>query len=436
LYRERVLRVHPSGGLPFKIRPSHYVATFIRENATFLSIRLSIWWCVYLAFETVCEQRGGVGYDTSAMTTPVPVLFLEPVGDIGGAQHVTLSLLKHLDRERFNPRVACLGQGRMADEVRRLGLFCSEFRTHRFRELTCSLSAVNWVRKSILEHGVRILHVGGTKTLAYGSPAGRLTGASILWHLFDPPPDPPSWIDCIARALPRDRVIASGTVTRQSWEHLLGVPVELFELGIELHSEHSRPPAPSEFAGQGPHVVMISRLQRFKGHTVLLDAMPAILDQFPDLQVHLIGGSLFGLETEYREEIEARLSTPPLKGRVHLPGFVSTEKLAALTAHCDLLVHPALVEPFGLVVAEAMAWSRPVVAASATGPARIVENGQTGFLVPPGDSKGLALGIIKILSDPDRAREMGEAGRRRVEILFDSRKMARRLEEIYAEMLG
>jgi glycosyltransferase involved in cell wall biosynthesis len=108
------------------------------------------------------------------------------------------------------------------------------------------------------------------------------------------------------------------------------------------------------------------------------------------------------------------------------------EILAAL----DVLVHvPSAPEPFGRVVAEAMAVGKPVVAARAGGLPEIVEHEVTGLLVPPGDPSACAAAVLRLLADPALRARLGTAGRRRAEERFDPAAHAERVVAAYREVL-
>jgi glycosyltransferase involved in cell wall biosynthesis len=105
-------------------------------------------------------------------------------------------------------------------------------------------------------------------------------------------------------------------------------------------------------------------------------------------------------------------------------------------ADLDVFVLPSLWEGFGLVLVEAMAAGRPVVA-SAVGPiSEIVVDGVTGLLVPPGDPDALAEAIVRLLQDPELAAALGRAGRARVERELRVDTMVTRTEALYDELLG
>jgi glycosyltransferase involved in cell wall biosynthesis len=92
-------------------------------------------------------------------------------------------------------------------------------------------------------------------------------------------------------------------------------------------------------------------------------------------------------------------------------------------------------EPFGLVLLEAMAAAKPIVATNHGGPREICVNGETAILVPPGDPEKMAEAFLTLLRNPERAKAMGEAGRRRVEKFYDRNQSVRQLESLYEELL-
>ena len=115
---------------------------------------------------------------------------------------------------------------------------------------------------------------------------------------------------------------------------------------------------------------------------------------------------------------------------IRLLGFRSD--VSALMAACDIFVLPAPAEPFGLVIIEAMALGKPVIAAGAGGPLEIVADGETGLLFSPGSSDSLAAGMKRLLTDADLRQRMGAAGRKRYEEMFTAQQMAEKMLAAYA----
>jgi glycosyltransferase involved in cell wall biosynthesis len=193
----------------------------------------------------------------------------------------------------------------------------------------------------------------------------------------------------------------------KGWDkQLAGKPTTLREeLGI--------PPAQ-------PVVGLVGRLDPIKGQLTLLRAAALVAQVRPDALFLLVGltrpASRFARFASYYQEILAQLRSPVLRGRVLWTGW--RNRMPPVMAALDILVQPSTRETFGRTLVEAMATRKPVIASRVGGMPEVVVDQETGLLVPKEDAQSLAAAIITLLEDPPRARQMGEAGRRRVERLF------------------
>lgn len=116
------------------------------------------------------------------------------------------------------------------------------------------------------------------------------------------------------------------------------------------------------------------------------------------------------------------------------PGFV--REMPEMMAMLDLVTLTSEEESFGRVLIEAMAASRPVVATRGGGVAEVVVDGETGLLVPMGDVERIASAMASLLADPGLRRAMGEAGRQRAIARFSIEAHARKVEDLYREILA
>jgi glycosyltransferase involved in cell wall biosynthesis len=116
--------------------------------------------------------------------------------------------------------------------------------------------------------------------------------------------------------------------------------------------------------------------------------------------------------------------------------MVPVEDVVQLYSHAAAFACPSVYEPFGLINLEAMACQTPVVASAVGGILEVVEDGTTGYLVPPGRPDELAAALRRVLDDPAAARAMGRAGRHRVEERFSWASVAARTEQVYAEAIA
>lgn len=165
-----------------------------------------------------------------------------------------------------------------------------------------------------------------------------------------------------------------------------------------------------------------------KGHETLLDAVPSILKDHPTTRFLLFGrGPL-------REQLAERVRKMGLAESVLLPGFRTD--LPKILPCLDLLVHPASMEGLGITLLQASAAGVPIVASGAGGIPEAVAHGETGLLVEPGDSAGLAEAVNSLLADPEKAGNMGAEGRRRIRDLFSVERMVEGNLAVYRAVLG
>lgn len=178
-----------------------------------------------------------------------------------------------------------------------------------------------------------------------------------------------------------------------------------------------------ERAGAG-YLLIVGRLdsgERYKGHDQLLEALPGVLRRCPGVRLVVAGGG------DDRPRLEATACRLGLAGRVLFTGFVSEATLRQLYRHAAVFAMPSRGEGFGLVYLEAMREGIPCVAARGSAAGEIVVDGTTGRLVDPDDREELAAALAGLLADPEAARRLGEAGRRRLAERFTPEAFRRRL---------
>ena len=179
-------------------------------------------------------------------------------------------------------------------------------------------------------------------------------------------------------------------------------------------------------AADTPLVVCAARLEREKDIASLISAMEIVQSAVPEVRC-LVAGT--GSE---KAALEGQVERLNLSGAVTLLGFRADA--TSLMAAADLFVLPSLAEPFGLVLLEAMALGRPVVATRAGGPLEIVVEGETGFLVPPSSPQALADAVGRLIADPAAGRRLGENGMVRFRQSFTAERMAEATLAVYAEI--
>ncbi len=173
----------------------------------------------------------------------------------------------------------------------------------------------------------------------------------------------------------------------------------------------------------GRRILWVNRLDAQKGFPVALAAFSKVLAEVPDAVLVVVG------EGKDREALA--LLTGSARARVDMRGGVPNEQVPSYLAACEVFVSPAVgQESFGIALVEAMAAGLPVVATDIPGYGEVVSVGVEGLLVPPRDPGALAAGLVRVLTEPELAARLGEAGRERART-FDWPIVVDRLEELY-----
>lgn len=174
-------------------------------------------------------------------------------------------------------------------------------------------------------------------------------------------------------------------------------------------------------------------LLKWKGHDVFLRAARLVLQALPGARAVVIGEVPDG-STGYRDELIALARELGIERRTIFTGF--RKDIPELIQLLDVVVHASVKpEPFGRVIAEGMAMGKPVVASMLGGPLEIIEDGETGFLVPSGDSEKLARRIIELLTTRPLAQRLGGNARVQAAARFSPAAHARLVEQVYEDVL-
>jgi glycosyltransferase involved in cell wall biosynthesis len=174
---------------------------------------------------------------------------------------------------------------------------------------------------------------------------------------------------------------------------------------------------------EGAFVVgAVGRLTTIKGPRVLLDAARQVIDRYPETVFVYLGAG------ELLEELQEQAAALEIEANVRFVGW--QPDVASIMSTFDLFAFPSINEGMGKALVEAMAAGKPVVASNIGGIRDLVIHGKNGFLVPAGDSAGLASKIIFLMENPSTASEMGKRGRD-LALEFSSRAMVEKIDALY-----
>lgn len=351
---------------------------------------------------------------------PLIVIHVSHGLHLGGMEKLLVEFARHADRARYALHfVSLTDAGDAAREIEAAGwaVTClhtpSGLRAGLLRALRATFARLN----------ADIVHTHNTKPMLYAAPAARWAGVRGVVHTRHGQRLGASrrqtWMfNLAARCVDRMVSVSQDSTALAERQGIVASKLLTIHNGIDI--SHF---APGLYASDGP-LLYVGRLSPEKDLPTLLRAF-AMIDR-PDVKLDLAG------DGPSRTELESLVRTLALSDRVRFLGAVSDVPTRLQSARA--LVLPSLSEGISLALLEAMATGLPTIATRVGGNPEVVEDGSTGWLVPASDPLALARAMQQMLSEPQRAREMGRAGRARVETHFDVRKMVCAYESIYASL--
>lgn len=299
-----------------------------------------------------------------------------------------------------------------------------------------------------------IFYVNDFQQILVGGLIGSAAPAVLQWHIpleFRGYPEP------VRRFFLRSMEGFDGIVvsTRAGLEELIrrGFHGRAFQVYPYLDPEEHLPasaPVLRRFLTrfgleQSEYVLSVGRLDPVKRQDLLIEAFRPLKRRFRRLKLVLAGGGSFSTRelgratrsdkaAQWGEVLQRAIRRHHLEDSVVLTGSLTSEELRAAYDGASVFAHPAPWEGFGLVVVEAWLHHLPVVVSRGAGVAELVNDGVNGSIVPPGSSAALAQRLGYILSHPELARSMGDAGALTAR-LCHARRAAARLREIFARAI-
>jgi phosphatidylinositol alpha-mannosyltransferase len=316
--------------------------------------------------------------------------------------------------------------------VKRIGTGWVVRSNHSFARVSVGWRPVGQIRKYFNEERFDVVHVHGSlaPTLPMAAIQASRTLNVVTFHAGHD--------QSLGYALFRSELrpyfnavqglIAVSETARISCAKYFPGPYRIIPNGIDL--TFFRPDAgrvPGLDDGR-PRILFVGRFEPRKGLKHLLTAMPEIVKHVPNVELVVVGTGLLGYSYKSYLSLE-------VQQHVRWAGLVQNEERPRYYASCDVYCSPATgQESFGIVLLEAMATGKPVVASDIDGYRSVMTDDQEGILVPPRDPPALAEAIVSILLDREAARRYGEKGRERAQ-QFSWPTLAERVESYYEELV-
>lgn len=396
------------------------------------------------------------------------IVFLNPSGELGGAETALLEILAALREARpswtldlvtsaggplidrastlgipttslpFPASLARLGEwGRRGSSLARLGLA-----SQAARAAVPTLGYARRLRRHLSQLNPDIIHTNGLKMHVLGARC-RPAGARVLWHLHDYPDARPlsasllrSHAHRCAMAVANSDSVADAA--RRLFESRL--PVRTVYNAIDLDRFTPEGPridldalaALPPLAANGIRIGLVGTFARWKGHDVFLKALAGLRSDVP-VRGYVIGAPIYQTAASQFSiaELRALAGRTAIDGPVGFVGHVAD--VPAALRSLDIVVHASVEpEPFGLVIAEAMACGRPVVVSRAGGAAEIARAGALFHV--PGDAGDLTARLSELISQPALCASLGAAGREAACRWFGRTRLADTLVPIYESL--
>jgi glycosyltransferase involved in cell wall biosynthesis len=366
-----------------------------------------------------------------------------------------LLILAGLDRSRFESVLLCRNEGTLLETARSSGLrteACPSLearftlRLDLFAKYLLSFwLVIRRVRTTVVEIKPDLLHANSIRAGLVATAATLGLGTRVVWHLHDLLPRHPfsTAIRLFAFLFARARMIAVSQAVADNFagrffslKHrisaiLNGIEMEKFKVveGVRNVTRETLRLQESDFV-----VGVVGMLTPRKGQLAVVENFPRVLEQVPNAKLLIIGAAVFNRDEKYADRLKRTATELGISDREQFLG--SRDDIPALMQSLDLLVVNSSVEPFGLVLLEAMACGTPVLAAISGGIPELIQHSRNGWLIEYGDSRALSDSIIHLSQSLETRQQIAERGRRLVLETFSSSRYLNQLEQFYEANIG
>lgn len=365
------------------------------------------------------------------------ILYFSSFGNLRwGGQRSLFHLVTRLDKPSFRPHVVLPTDEDMARQLRLRGVEVIVLDLPKIWGLNVfdTLGAFRSVLQVIDQHRIDLIHTDGTRNTLYAGLAARLRNLPLVWHIRSSERDR---LDPILRLL-ATKIILVADALRKRFAAPAGDDrfVTIYN-GVDLASFNGSS-VPShvrkDFAipDGGFLASCLGRIEKRKGQLVLIEACGQLKAQGSPVRLFFAGETA---EPDYYRACVDAVRRYGIQDSTIFAGHLDDP--VSLLRESDVMVLPSLSgEAFSRSIIEAMAVGLPVIASDVGGAPEAVQNGVSGWIVPPGDVLTLRETILRLQQDPVLRRQMGEAALERVQERFRIEENVRKTESLYRKLLG
>lgn len=372
---------------------------------------------------------------------------------LGGAQENTLYTVEGLNRKEGWSAPLVTGpavgpEGELVERARRNGVQLEMVPAMRrainpFRDVASYAALKRILKKERPE----IVHTHSSKAGILGRAAAKAVGVPIVVHTIHGLPFHPYQNMLVNRtyaALERnaagysdaiitvcdamaEKAAAAGVAPRDKFTTIYsGMEVETF---LDAKDQREEVRGDLCIAADAPVVGKVARLFDLKGHKYFIEAMPAVLKEFPETRFLFVGDGVL------RDALVEQAGRLGVREAIVFAGLVDPSRVPAMIGAMDLLVHCSLREGLARVIPQALIAGVPVISYDIDGAKEVVVPGETGWLLAPREVEGLSRAIISALGDGGNARRMAEEGRALCREKFAAGTMVDGIEALYKKLM-
>ncbi|MEJ7810648.1 MAG: glycosyltransferase [Gemmatimonadaceae bacterium] len=405
----------------------------------------------------------------------VRVVYLNPSGQIGGAERSLLDVMASLRKAEpaWELRLVTAGDGPLMAEAAAVGVETTALpfpaalarlgdaaaggpagdgvrRGAVLRRLLTAAPAVGayaWrLRSTLTAQKPDVVHTNGFKMHVLGALAAA-RHVPVVWHIHDHVSERPLMSRFLKLSAGRCAgVVANSDSAARQASAVCGerVPVVTIYNAVDLErfapsgtvldldALAGSPPAPDGTVRVG----LVATFGRWKGHETFLRAIAKLPGGLP-IRAYIVGGPIYETQGSQYTHDELRRLAGELEIAHHVAFTGHVRQSDAAMRALDVVVHASThPEPFGLVIAEAMACGRAVIASRAGGAAEIIDAEENALGHPPGDAAGLARCIERLVTDPALRERLGTAGRATAERRFDRARLGGEFGAVYRDAIA
>jgi glycosyltransferase involved in cell wall biosynthesis len=358
-------------------------------------------------------------------------------GQIGGGETHLLSLVENLDKSRFDPIVLSFTEGPMVDRLASMGIVTHVIHT----EKPFDVSKWKAVKKFLQQERVELVHAHGTRACSNIMSAARSLGIPVVYtvHGWSFHPDQ-AFLTRTLRVMGERYLISRSAVNisvsssnQQTGKDRMrnfrsrvinnGIDRNKFNPGRVFGNIRKELGIP----GDALLVLFIARFTSHKQPLSLIRAFMQTRQALPGVHLLLVG------DGDQKGEAVQMVAEAGLQDKITFQPF--RQDVPDILAAADIFVLPSLWEGLPIGLLEAMAMGKAVIATDVDGTKEVVQNGQNGMLVAPGNIPALTEALLSLGADGARREAFGRMARETVRLRFDAAAMTREIEEVYGEVL-